>query len=63
VLSEKWQKFFYWNPFYWSYKGNQAILSENAVWSKIFIYTGIIGLISLLVYIILMPKIRTGLSQ
>ncbi|MDO5726254.1 MAG: ABC transporter permease [Tissierellia bacterium] len=63
VLSEKWQKFFYWNPFYWAYKGNKEILDSNAEWKNILIYTLIVFAISAIFYILLMPKIRKGLEK
>ena len=62
ILSDKWQKFFYWNPFYWAYKGNDVILSQSGTWGQILIYSGIILLLSSIVYIFLAPRIRKGLE-
>ena len=62
LLSAKWQKFFYWSPFYWAYKGNDAVLSYTASWQNILIYTGLIVAITGVVYLILSPKIRKGLE-
>lgn len=62
MLGDKWQKFFYWNPFYWAYKGNDLILSQSGSWGQIFIYSGIVLALSGLVYIFLAPRIRKGLE-
>lgn len=62
MLGDKWQKFFYWNPFYWAYKGNDLILSQSGTWGQIFMYSGIVLLISGIVYLFLAPKIRKGLE-
>ena len=62
VLSDKWQILFYWIPFYWTYKGNEAILSYTATWSQIIFYTTIVLVLSGIVYVILAPKIRAGLT-
>ncbi len=62
MLGDKWQKFFYWNPFYWAYKGNDIILSQSGTWGQIFMYSGIVLLLSGVVYIFLAPKIRKGLE-
>ena len=61
-VSEQWQPLFYWIPFYWSYKGNQAILSYSANWSQIITYTAIVLIISGGVYYFLLPKIQKGLA-
>ena len=62
ILGDKWQKFFYWNPFYWAYKGNDLILSKSGTWGQIFMYSGIVLLLCLIVYFFLAPKIRKGLE-
>lgn len=62
LLGDTWQKFFYWNPFYWAYKGNDLILSESGTWSQILLYSGIVFLLCGLVYLFLAPKIRKGLE-
>lgn len=62
VLGDKWQKFFYWNPFYWAYKGNDVILSQSGTWGQILIYSGLVLLLCGLVYLFLAPKIRKGLE-
>lgn len=62
MLGDKWQKFFYWNPFYWAYKGNDAILSQTGTWGQIVMYSGIVLLLSGTVYLLLAPKIRKGLK-
>ena len=62
LLSDKWQWVVYWSPFYWTYKGIEKILTYQAEWKEIFIYSGIVVLISIIIYILLMPRIRKGLS-
>lgn len=62
MLGDKWQKFFYWNPFYWAYKGNDIILSQSGTWGEIIMYSGIVLVLCGLVYLFLAPKIRKGLE-
>ncbi|NLC67162.1 MAG: ABC transporter permease, partial [Clostridium sp.] len=62
ILGDKWQKLFYWNPFYFAYKGNDLILSQSGTWSQVLIYCGLVLLLSGVVYIFLAPKIRKGLE-
>lgn len=62
LLSDKWQIFFYWIPFYWAYKGNDAILSQTANWQQILLYSAIVLGLSGVVYAYLAPKIRKGLE-
>lgn len=62
MLGDKWQKFFYWNPFYWAYKGNDVTLSGSGTWGQIFIYSGLVLLLCGIVYLFLAPKIRKGLE-
>lgn len=62
LLSDKWQILFYWVPFYWSYKGNEAILSYTSTWPQIIGYSAIVLALSGVVYYFLAPKIQKGLS-
>ena len=62
VLADKWQKFFYWIPFYWTYKANDVVLSKSGTWGQILGYTGIVFGICAVIYILLIPKIRKGLE-
>ena len=62
LLSEQWQVLFYWIPFYWTYKGNDAILSYSASWPQIVSYTAIVLVLCAAVYYFLAPKIREGLA-
>ena len=62
LLSDKWQKFFYWIPFYWTYRGNELILTKSGTWQQILSYAGIVVAISAVVFIVLAPKIRKGLE-
>ncbi len=63
LLADKWQWILYWSPFYWAYKGNEAVLANHATWPQVLLYTGIILVISALVYMYLAPKIRKGLEH
>lgn len=63
LLADKWQWTMYWSPFYWSYKANGMILSKNAVWGEIILYSALVFVISMAIYFISMPKIRKGLSK
>ncbi len=62
MVGPKWQWVAYWAPFYWTYKGTDAILSYNSDWGTTLLYAGIVLLISVIVYLVLMPKIRKGLE-
>lgn len=61
LLAEKWHKFFYWNPFFWAYKGIDEVLAQSASWPQVLLYVGIIVAISAVVYIAVKPKIKKGL--
>ena len=63
LLSDKWQKFFYPIPFYWTYKANDMILSRSGTWGKISLYTAFVVAISAVVFAIIAPKIRKGLEH
>jgi ABC-type Na+ efflux pump permease subunit len=62
LLADKWQWTMYWSPFYWAYKANDLILTKNAQWGTILFCVGIVLILSLLVYLISLPRIRKGLS-
>ena len=62
LLSEQWQAIAYWIPFYWTYKGNDAILSYSASWPQIISYTAIVLVLCGVVYYFLAPKIQKGLA-
>jgi hypothetical protein len=62
LLEDKWQPLFYWVPFYWTYKGNNLVLSNSGSWIDIIKYAGIVVVISLVVFIVLAPRIRKGLE-
>lgn len=61
LLADKWQWTMYWNPFYWSYRANDMILSNTAQWSSVLLSVVIVTGISLVIYLIAMPRIRKGL--
>lgn len=62
LLADKWQVLFYWIPFYWTYKGNDLVLSDRGTLFDILKYAGIVVLISVVVFLVLAPKIRKGLE-
>lgn len=62
LLADRWQFLFYWIPFYWTYKGNNMILSGSGSWLNILQYSGIVLGISGLVFMALAPRIRKGLE-
>lgn len=62
LIAEPWQWTMYWNPFYWAYKANDLILSKSAAWGPVLLCAGIVLVLSMIVYFLLMPKIRKGLS-
>lgn len=62
LLAEKWQPLFYWIPFYWTYKGNDLVLSNRGTWLDIIKYSGIVFGISVVVFLVLAPRIRKGLE-
>jgi len=62
LLSDKWQMLFYWVPFYWTYKGNAAILNDVATWPQILLYTGLVVGLSSVVIAIFAPQVRKGLE-
>jgi len=61
-VSNKWQWTMYWSPFYWAYKANTLILSKTADWGTVLLCTAMVIGLSLIVYILSLPKIRKGLS-
>ena len=63
LLADKWQKFFYWSPFYWTYKANEMILSRSGNWGTILLYILFIVAISSVVFALIAPKIRKGLEH
>ena len=62
LLGDKWQPAAYWIPYYWTYKGNDAILSYSASWTQILSYTGIVLVICAVVYVLVSPRIQKGLA-
>ncbi len=61
-FSDKWQWTLYWSPFYWAYKSNDMILSNVASIGIILLNSFFILTISIIAYLLMMPKIRKGLS-
>jgi ABC-type multidrug transport system permease subunit len=62
LLADKWQWTMYWSPFYWAYKANTMILSKTADWGTVLLCTAMVIGLSLIVYLVSLPKIRKGLS-
>ena len=61
-LADKWQWTMYWSPFYWAYKANIMILSKTADWGTVLLAAGMVTVLTLLVYLLMLPKLRKGLS-
>lgn len=61
-VADKWQWTMYWSPFYWAYKANTMILSKTADWGTVLLCTTMVIGLSLIVYLVSVPKIRRGLS-
>jgi len=62
LLADKWQPLFYWIPFYWTYQGNDLVLSNRGSLLDVMQYAGIVLLISAVVFLVLAPRIRKGLE-
>ncbi|MBC8390794.1 MAG: ABC transporter permease [Actinobacteria bacterium] len=62
LVTENWQIFFYWSPFYWAYRANDMILSKSGTWPQLILYIGIILAICGAAYALLAPRIRKGLQ-
>lgn len=62
LVAIKWQWTMYWNPFYWAYRANDFVLSKTADWGTVLFSVAAVTILSLIVYIIAIPKIRKGLS-
>lgn len=61
-LSSKWHILLYWSPFYWAFDSLNSIILKQATWNQIWINSGIIVVITALVFGILSKKIRRGLN-
>jgi ABC-2 type transport system permease protein len=53
---------FYWSPFYWAFRAMDPIILREATWSNTLLFTGVILLISLLVFGGLRKRIDKGLN-
>lgn len=62
LVNANWQWVAYWVPFYWTYRTNDAVLSFSATWPQVLGYTAIVLALSAVVYGLLAPKIKAGLT-
>ena len=62
LASSKWQWTVWWSPFYWAFKGADEIINQSASWPSILLYSAMVLVITLAVYLLLAPKIRKGLN-
>jgi hypothetical protein len=62
IVAENWHWTMYWSPFYWAYKANTMILSKTADWGTVLLCTGMVFGLSLIVYLVSLPRIKKGLS-
>ncbi len=63
LVSQKWQWCFYWSPFYWMYKANGIVLSGAGEWPKLLLDTGLVLVITALIFAYQAPRIRKGLEK
>lgn len=61
-LADKWQWVCYWIPYYWTYLGTDAILSDVATWPQILFYSAITLGITAVIFAILAPRVHKGLQ-
>jgi hypothetical protein len=62
LVADNWQWTMYWSPFYSEYKANTMILSKTADWGTVLFSTAMVIGLSLIAYLLSLPKIRKGLS-
>lgn len=63
AVSDKWQWTVWWIPYYWTYKGTGEVLSETSTWPRMLLYTGIILALCAVVFLVMIPKVRSGLEK
>ncbi len=62
LVNEGWQFFFYWSPFYWAYRANNAIITKTGTLGELVMYVGIIFAICAGVYALMLPRIKKRLQ-
>ena len=63
AVAEKWHWTVWWIPYYWTYKGTGEVLSETSTWPGMLLYTGIILALCGIVFLVMIPKVRSGLEK
>ena len=63
LCSDKWQWTMWWNPFYWSYKAGDKVLSGIAGWGEVILWSGLVLVLSVLVCFLFHKKIDEGLKK
>lgn len=63
AVGEKWQWVAWWVPYYWTYVGNNAVLTGTSTWGQVVLYTAIVVVMCVLLFALLAPKIRAGLEK
>lgn len=62
LLGEAWQKFFYWNPFYWAYKGVLEVLQHQGSWPKVLLSGGIVFVLTFGIFMLVKGRIQSALE-
>jgi len=63
AVADKWQWTVWWIPYYWTYIGTGEVLLETSTWPRMLLYTGIILALCAVVFIVMIPKVRSGLEK
>ena len=63
LCADKWQWTMWWNPFYWSFKAGDRVLSATAGWEEVVLWSSLVLVLSVLVCIFFKKKINDGLKR